>query len=576
MNEIKHIHLGRQSFTISVEAYKELHDYLGEIKAQVGKASGDVVDEVELRMAELLTERGVTDEKVVLAEDVKYLKEQLGEPHDFKDEDEEQAETTDKTEDGAPKRLFRDNDRAMFAGVAAGLSAFFGVDVTIIRLIFILLTFFGGSGIVIYIVLWLIVPEARTSSERLQMRGKAVTVDSLKEVIDRANISGAAERVGKVSQQIGVGIGRQLSKIIETCAKILLGITGSVIMLAAGALFVGASIASAYMLIHGGKMADQVVFPVGAEAVAGVLCAMVVLYALALLLMVAGLSMARRKTVVRGWVVAATIGVFLIAGGLGTAFGFDIAPQIRDKYRALHHTQTTAVQPFSKLNVIGKDVKFDFVPDDKYSVEVAYFGKTNKVSDITQKVDDDTLTVDTTKYTNEGEKCVTFCLYSGDWLTVKIHAPTLQVANVRGQNVSLGFSSDFHADKLAVAVSERAIVSLDNLQIAKISVDATGQVRTRHAALEGITNGNQFNTIGITESNINIDSAREVNVTTQDNGTCMPSQSTVFLQKVPQTLTVNGAKIEPPTRNTLERLWSANGPNVYNCVVVDGDEDHEF
>ena len=132
MNEIKHIHLGRQSFTVSVEAYKELHDYLNEIKAQVGKAAGDVVDEVELRMAELLIERGIAGEKVVLPEDVHYLKEQLGEPHDFKDEDEDTAPEADKPGEAGTKRLFRDSDNAMFAGVAAGLGAYFGVDAVII------------------------------------------------------------------------------------------------------------------------------------------------------------------------------------------------------------------------------------------------------------------------------------------------------------------------------------------------------------------------------------------------------------------------------------------------------------
>jgi len=573
MNEIKHIHLGRQSFTISVEAYKELHDYLHEIKAQVGKTGGDVVDEVELRMAELLTERGVSDEKVILVEDVQYLKEQLGEPHDFKDEDDSEApEQDEKAAETGPKRFFRDGDRAMFAGVAAGLSAFLGLDVTIIRLIFILLTFFGGSGILVYIVLWLIVPEARTNSERLQMRGKAVTVDSLKEVVDRANIAGAAERVGKVGQQIGAGIGRSLSRLIETCAKVLLGIIGSVIMIAAGALFVGATVSGMYLLIDGGKMADEVVFPVGTQAVAGVICAMIVLYALALLLMVAGLAMVKRKSAVRGWVVAATIGVFLIAGGLGTAFGFAIAPQIRDKYRALHHTQTMTVQSFSKLDVTGKNVEFDFVPDNKYAVEVEYFGKSNKIGDITKQVENDTLTVDTSKYKNEGETCTVFCLYSGDWLVVKIHAPTLQEAQVHGQNASLGFEQNFQADKLLVTVSDRSIAHLYNVQIAKMSVDASNRALTRRATLEGVAKSNQYNSVSIGVSNINIDNTHELNITTAEGSTCMPDQTTVFLQNVPQILTVNGTKVEPPTRNTLERLWNPNEPNVYNCIVVNADE----
>src|ERR1700729_632294 len=107
MNEVNKVHLGRQAFTISVEAHKELKAYLDAIKKQVGDKS--VVDEVELRMAELLAEHGITGEKVILPADVNFLKEQLGNPKDFK-EDTDPIDTNDKPAD--TKRLFRDTDNA--------------------------------------------------------------------------------------------------------------------------------------------------------------------------------------------------------------------------------------------------------------------------------------------------------------------------------------------------------------------------------------------------------------------------------------------------------------------------------
>src|SRR5438270_6786289 len=104
MNEVTKVHLGRQAFTISVAAHKELRAYLDAIAKQVNDA--DVVSEVELRMAELLSERGVSGDKVVLPADVTYIKEQLGSPDDFSDTD----STADpaKTADKNTKRLFRD------------------------------------------------------------------------------------------------------------------------------------------------------------------------------------------------------------------------------------------------------------------------------------------------------------------------------------------------------------------------------------------------------------------------------------------------------------------------------------
>src|SRR5690606_36901316 len=140
-------------------AHKALQDYLRAIKRHMSD-SDEVVEEVELRMAELLTERGISGDKVVLLKDVNYLKEQVGEPGDFGDGD---APDESPREDAtAPKRFFRDTENAMIAGVAAGIGKYLGIDPVWVRLAFVLLVFAGASGILIYIILWLIVPEAKT------------------------------------------------------------------------------------------------------------------------------------------------------------------------------------------------------------------------------------------------------------------------------------------------------------------------------------------------------------------------------------------------------------------------------
>ncbi|HEU4967147.1 MAG TPA: PspC domain-containing protein, partial [Candidatus Saccharimonadales bacterium] len=143
MHEVRKVHLGRQAFTIAADAYKELQDYLQAIQEQVDDA--EVVHEIESRMAELLTEHGVTGDKVVLAADMAYLQEQLGKPEDFM-EDTERPKT--KSGHSAPaKRLYRDTDNAMVAGVAAGLAQYFGIDVLIFRILFVAGAFAGGWGI---------------------------------------------------------------------------------------------------------------------------------------------------------------------------------------------------------------------------------------------------------------------------------------------------------------------------------------------------------------------------------------------------------------------------------------------
>src|SRR4051812_43595754 len=107
MNEVTKVHLGRQAFTISISAQKELRTYLDAIEKQV--EDKEVADEVELRMAELLAEHGIKGNKVILPKDIDFLKEQLGNPKDFKDDSDE---THNKDVPADDKQLYRDTDNA--------------------------------------------------------------------------------------------------------------------------------------------------------------------------------------------------------------------------------------------------------------------------------------------------------------------------------------------------------------------------------------------------------------------------------------------------------------------------------
>ncbi|NML65382.1 PspC domain-containing protein [Hymenobacter sp. RP-2-7] len=79
----------------------------------------------------------------------------------------------------AGRKFYRDTDAGKVGGVSAGLAAYFNVDVTLIRVLFLATTLVGGTGFVVYIILWIVVPEARTVSEKMQMRGDAVTLSGI-------------------------------------------------------------------------------------------------------------------------------------------------------------------------------------------------------------------------------------------------------------------------------------------------------------------------------------------------------------------------------------------------------------
>src|SRR5690606_1391742 len=88
-------------------------------------------------------------------------------------------ESSDLPEHKSAKKMFRDPDRKVLAGVCAGFAAYFNVEVIVVRLIFILLVFAGGAGVIAYVVLWMILPQAQTLTEKMQMQGEPVTLSNI-------------------------------------------------------------------------------------------------------------------------------------------------------------------------------------------------------------------------------------------------------------------------------------------------------------------------------------------------------------------------------------------------------------
>ncbi len=354
MNEITKIHLGRQAFTVSVDAHKELQEYLRAIKRHMGDTD-EAVEEVEMRMAELLAERGVSGDKVVLSKDIDYLKEQLGEPGDFGEEEAEKS----REDTNAPKRLFRDTDDAMLAGVSSGMAKYLGIDPLWIRLAFIALVFAGGSGILIYIILWLLVPEAKTSSERLQMQGKPVTVDALKDVVERADVEGAARRATNT-----------VGKAVHSVLKVILGVIGAALAIAGAAAIMGLLTATTYLLVHGSQVNNQVVFPVGTLETVAAVCALAVVLILSIFLLVSGMAMIKRRWPLPGWATGSLVALFVVAGGVGTALALDSVPRVSDRVDAAQKIDAPGCQEnvFSYCPQLHKnDLEIEF-PEPEFEI----------------------------------------------------------------------------------------------------------------------------------------------------------------------------------------------------------------
>lgn len=204
MKEITRIHLAKTPFSVEVDAKKSLEKYLNLIQKNM-HAEPEAMREIEARMVELLAERGVSKDGVISHDDVLAVQKQMGEPRDFSDDVSEAIdEIEDKDIDDKPaKQLMRDPDNAIIGGVCAGVAAYFNINPLWVRLIAIISPFMTfGTAVLVYVVMWLSMPPARTASDKLRMRGEPVTLASLKKAaVDEASAmtdGGGATVVAKI------------------------------------------------------------------------------------------------------------------------------------------------------------------------------------------------------------------------------------------------------------------------------------------------------------------------------------------------------------------------------------------
>lgn len=186
MNKTVTINISGIIFHIEEDAYDRLSKYLSTIKGYFSKTDGgnEIMSDIEARIAELLQGKINNAKQVILAADVEYVMNVMGKPEDFgaepnKEENTERAEQEPVYHEKIKRRLFRNPDEKALGGVCSGLAAYFGIDTVWIRLAMFLLIFFGGLSIWVYIVLWIVIPEAKTTADKLAMRGEQANINSI-------------------------------------------------------------------------------------------------------------------------------------------------------------------------------------------------------------------------------------------------------------------------------------------------------------------------------------------------------------------------------------------------------------
>jgi phage shock protein PspC (stress-responsive transcriptional regulator) len=172
------INLGGMIYHIDEDAFELLRDYLEKIKQELASAESaeEIYNDIEARIAEILSEKLKNNNEVVTLVDIQEIISLMGKPGDISGNGDTGRS---KSERRQYRRMYRDPDNRMIGGVCSGLAAYWNQDPTLVRVIFVLLAMFGMAGLLIYLVLWIILPEAITVAQKLEMHGEAVTISSI-------------------------------------------------------------------------------------------------------------------------------------------------------------------------------------------------------------------------------------------------------------------------------------------------------------------------------------------------------------------------------------------------------------
>jgi phage shock protein PspC (stress-responsive transcriptional regulator) len=236
MNKTTSINLGGYFFHIDEDAFKKLSNYFDAVRRSLSPdGREEIIKDIESRISEIFTEKLGTTKQVIGLKEVDDVIAIMGQPEDYKIEDEtpKNEYNSNYATSASTKRLYRDKENSLLGGVASGIGHYFSIDPLWVRILFIIspwITF--GTSILIYVILWILIPEAVTTSQKLEMRGEPINISNIEkkvkegfsEISDKfsnldhdkiaANAKYGAEKVGSTLGDIIVTLFKAFGKIV--------------------------------------------------------------------------------------------------------------------------------------------------------------------------------------------------------------------------------------------------------------------------------------------------------------------------------------------------------------------------
>ena len=180
------VNLSGSMFVLDEDAYQVLDNYLKQLNRHFANEEGkqEIIADIESRIAEHLKTNIKVENQVISIDEVNRVIEIMGKPGDI---DDEQPASESNLNYRSYRKMYRDLDDKILGGVCSGMGHYWRVEPVLFRIIFVLTLFWGGLGLLIYIVLWIVVPPALTSAQKLEMRGEPVTAENIGKSFDKKN-----------------------------------------------------------------------------------------------------------------------------------------------------------------------------------------------------------------------------------------------------------------------------------------------------------------------------------------------------------------------------------------------------